>query len=363
MDSYLRLAVAEGVSPGLIPALLNPELNPEQILNDPPSDLPPAVRRRLQDPDLQRTAEAWLEAAAKADCTVLTPNDPRYPDQLQSVPLRPLVIFARGDLEQLNYNGLRLAVVGSRTPTPYGQAAARAFTDAIARAGIPLWSGLAMGIDATAHKACIRNEIPTVAVLAGGLDQIYPAQHEQLAERIVDTGGLLISELPPGHRPQRGHFPRRNRILACATHATLVVEAGLASGSLHTARFAVDAGGTVFAVPGPYTSPRSRGCHRLLSDGATLAASPEELLRDLGVEASMHAEDSTKSTLELQSSADEIAILASLELGPRPVDFVRREARLDDETFFKALFDLAERRVVQHLPGSMIALQKVGVRE
>ncbi|WP_363317785.1 DNA-processing protein DprA, partial [uncultured Amphritea sp.] len=136
------------------------------------------------------------------------------PARLVDHPLRPILLFARGNLQLLAPERCGIAIVGSRTPTPYGEAAAHDFAGAIAAAGVPIWSGLAAGVDALAHRAALRQGSPTVAVLAGGLDRVYPAGHVALADRIVATNGLLISESPPGLRAQRGHFPRRNRILA-----------------------------------------------------------------------------------------------------------------------------------------------------
>jgi len=192
-------------------------------------------------------------------------------------------------------------------------------------------------------------------VLAGGLDRIYPAQHGALCERILRQGGLCLSELPPGARPQRGHFPRRNRILAHAAEAVLVVEAGLASGSLYTARFAAEAGVPVFAVPGPYTSSRSRGCHRLIEDGAMLASDPADLLRHLGVSVACRAGGDPRVARALDVSADEAAILAVLERGPRPADLVRRETGLADERFLVAVLNLHQKRLAVELPGDLLA--------
>jgi DNA processing protein len=283
MDPYLLLAAAEGLGPGIAAALLDPDADPERILRDPPPRLPPAVRARLSARGaLERTAGGWLEDAARLGLQVLTA--PSYPARLQRAPLRPLALFARGDLTLLDPHRVRtLTIVGSRTPTAYGIAATNDFATACARAGLVLWSGLALGVDGIVHECALTAGTPTVAVLAGGLADVYPRAHADLAERIVAAGGLWLSELPPRLRATRGHFPRRNRILATATPAVLVTEAGLSSGSLHTAWFAAEAGNEVFAVPGAYTSPRSRGCHHLVNEGAALARDPEDLLRRLEI--------------------------------------------------------------------------------
>lgn len=341
MDPHVLLAVAEGCGPGMVTALLDPERAPADLLRDPPP-LPTAAATRLgATADLRRTAEEWLIRARATGCQVLTPNDPRYPERLRGAPLRPNVLFAQGDVAALTDARVALAIVGSRTPTPYGESAARDFAAAVARAAVVVWSGLAVGIDGLAHGEALAAESPTVAVLAGGLDAIYPASHTELAASIAARGGVLLSEAPPGQRARRGHFPRRNRILAAATHGVLVIEAGLRSGSIHTANFATHVGVPVFAVPGPYQGQRSIGCHHLISDGARIALSPEHLLRELGVALALDDPEASGHALDL--SADEEAILRALRSGPRPVDLVQRETGLAEDRFLVAVFGLARK--------------------
>ncbi|MBX3464890.1 MAG: DNA-processing protein DprA, partial [Planctomycetes bacterium] len=293
-------------------------------------------------------AAAVRAAAARHGLTLLTPADPAWPPRLAEAPLRPLVLFVRGDPAALA-RAPSLAVVGSRTPTPYGVAAASELAATLAAAGAVLWSGLARGIDAIAHEAAIAAGTPTVAVLAGGLDTIYPPEHHDLARRLVAGGGCLVGELPPGRRARRGHFPRRNRWLAIGSQAVVVVEASLASGALHTARAAADAATDVFAVPGPWTSERSQGCHRLLAEGAGIVEDPESLLRALGL-----ARGTTPpEALAIAGSADAAAIVRALGPGPRPGDLLQRECGLERGAFLRALFALETQRRVRRLPGDL----------
>ena len=352
VDPFLLLAIAEGCDEAPVEALLQPDLDPEQLLREPPSDLPPRVLRRLGDPGLRTRAEAMQAQATVLGLHVLTPSHPQYPARLQEAPLRPLLLFARGNVAALHEQRLHVAVVGSRTPTPYGRAAATDFAGALARAGVVLWSGLARGIDAEAHGQSVLSKVPGVAVLAGGLDAIYPPEHGKLAADLVASSGCLLSEAPPGLVARRGHFPRRNRILAGACTAVLVVEAGLGSGSLITARCGADAGATVFAVPGPYGSERSRGCHRLIADGGQIAVEPAELLRELGLQPAPSGE----VALQLQCSADEQALLSALQSGPRPSDLAMRESGLERATFLRALMSLRTRGQVRVMPGDLLAL-------
>jgi DNA processing protein len=355
MDPHLLVAAAEGFAPGLVAALLDPAADPRLLLEDPPASLPPAVRLRLRGRDeLKAIVSTWLEDAERLQLRVLTPADALYPDGLRRAPLRPLVLFARGNVHLLEARASRaITIVGSRTPTAYGLAAAADFATACARAGLVLWSGLALGVDGTAHQCALAAGTPTVAVLAGGLAEIYPRAHAPLAEEILARGGLWLAEPPPRLRAHRGHFPRRNRILAAATSAVLVVEAGLASGSLHTAWFAAEAGTPVFAVPGAYTSPRSRGCHQLIAEGALIARDPEDLLRSLDLL------PAAAGSAPPGCGADELAILRLVEVGPQPEDLVWRESGIERVRFLRAVMSLTDRGLVQTLPGGFLARRLV----
>src|SRR5262249_33513864 len=174
----------------------------------------------------------------------------------------------------------QLAMVGSRSPTPVGRATAREFAAWFAGAGLTVTSGLAVGIDAASHEGALAGGGETIAVYATGLDRVYPAEHAALAQRIR-ARGALVSEFPPRTPPLRGHFPRRNRVIAGLSLGTLVVEAARESGSLITARAAVDAGREVFAIPGSIHSPLARGCHQLIKNGAKLVEEGMDVLSEL----------------------------------------------------------------------------------
>lgn len=349
-DAYLMLAIAEGFGEGLVTALLAPDLDPRRILAEPPEPpaLPPRVAQRLRLGDLAARAAALRTEAERLGFAVLTPESDGWPPRLRDAPLRPLVLFVRGDPTAL-LRTPSAAVVGSRTPTPYGIATASELSATLAQAGVALWSGLARGIDGIAHAACVAAGTPTVAVLAGGLDRVYPPEHATLAQQIVDGGGCLVGELPPGHRARRGHFPRRNRLIAAGCQAVLVIEASLASGALHTARFAAETDADVFAVPGPWTSERSQGCNRLIAEGAGIVEDPVTLLRALG----LASDRSAGEALAMHWSADEHALLRALRPGARPGDLLQRESGLDRGAFLRALFALESRRAVRRLAGDL----------
>jgi DNA processing protein len=218
---------------------------------------------------------AWLQ---KPGHHLITWDDARYPALLRDIPSPPAALFADGDIECLWFP--QLAIVGSRNPTAGGIENARAFALELVERGLGITSGLAAGIDGTAHAAALEAGGCTVAVTGTGLDRVYPAANRRLAAAIRKQG-VLVSEFPPGTKPQRSHFPSRNRIISGLALGVLVIEAGLNSGSLITARLASEQGREVFALPGSIHNPLSRGCHRLIRDGANLVESAADILQEL----------------------------------------------------------------------------------
>lgn len=218
----------------------------------------------------------WLHRAQHRH--ILVPEDPLYPKQLHDVKAAPPILFVAGNPELLNEP--QLAMVGSRTPTTYGKDNAQAFAHYLAKHGITITSGLALGIDAISHQGALEAGGHTIAVIATGLDIMYPAKNRSLAERIVEQG-VIVSEFPIGVKPQAQNFPRRNRIISGLSLGTLVVEAALQSGSLVTAQHALEQGREVFAIPGSIHSPLAHGCHRLIRQGAKLVETAADILEEL----------------------------------------------------------------------------------
>lgn len=241
----------------------------------------PVAAQALAAPDASagarlQQAQDWLGVDPARQ--VLTLGDPGYPEPLLHGGDPPLMLFLEGRAALLHKPAV--AVVGSRQATPQGLAHARQFAAALSQAGVTVVSGLAAGIDGAAHEGALPGEGATVAVIGTGPDIVYPRRHHGLWQRIRQAG-LVVSEHAPGTPALAHHFPHRNRIIAGLTRATLVVEATLKSGSLITARLAMEAGREVFAVPGSILSAQSRGCHELIRQGAQLVESPEEILRTL----------------------------------------------------------------------------------
>lgn len=214
-----------------------------------------------------------------ADQYLITYEDESYPTYLKAIDDPPLILFVRG-----NFNALQqpqLAMVGSRNPSRSGIKNAEYFAYHLASAGLAITSGLALGIDGAAHRGVLNAKGVTLAVFGTGLKSIYPCQHERLANEIVEKNGVLISELPLASPPRPWHFPRRNRIISGLSKGVLIVEAALQSGSLITARLALEQGREVFAIPGSIHSPQSRGCHLLIKQGAKLVENINDILEEI----------------------------------------------------------------------------------
>jgi DNA processing protein len=217
----------------------------------------------------------WLSSAAHH---LIPWNSDRFPPLLKDIPSPPAALYVDGDPDILWQP--QLAVIGSRNPTAGGKDNARDFATELARRGMTITSGLAAGIDSEAHTAALDAGKTTVAVMGTGLDRIYPASSRELALRIREAG-VMVSELPPGTGAKRSHFPARNRIISGLSMGVLVIEAGLRSGTLITARLAGNQGRDVFALPGSIHNPMSKGCHRLIRDGAKLVETVEEIMQEI----------------------------------------------------------------------------------
>jgi DNA processing protein len=277
LEAWLRL-IRLRVSDAARGRLLARHGSPARALAAAPTELSggadsPPVREGARD-SLERDLE-WL---ARPGHHLITVNDPRYPRQLAEIADPPVALFVNGDPALLSRP--QLAIVGSRNPTPGGIELAREFSGLLARAGLLITSGLAIGIDGAAHEGALDADCPTVALAACGPDRIYPSRHRALAARMAENGAV-VTAYPTGTPPKREHFPSRNRLISGMSLGTLVVEAVPKSGSLITAYCALEQNREVFAVPGSVRSPLSRGCHALIKQGAKLVESVDDVLCEL----------------------------------------------------------------------------------
>ena len=281
--AWLRLSASPGIGARRVHQLLEHFAGPAEILRAKPGMLRAAglesdAVAALQAPDEDAVSRAlgWLQAEPQNH--LLTVRDAAYPSRLKQLHDAPPLLFVRGSPELLE--DPLIAIVGSRNPSPTGRDNAYDFSSHLGRCGLGIVSGLALGIDGQAHLAALQSGAPTIAVCATGLDQVYPPQHAKLAEDIT-RAGALVSEFYPGTPPRRENFPRRNRIISGLSIGLLVVEAGLRSGSLISARLAGEQSREVFAIPGSIHNPMSRGCHRLIKQGAKLVESGQDILTEL----------------------------------------------------------------------------------
>jgi len=297
-------------------------------------------------------AEAELSLCGTAGVRVLPRDDPEYPTSLQNIPDPPALLYIKGRLEPRDQ--LAIAIVGSRHCTPYGARIAERLAAALARTGFTVVSGLARGIDAAAHRGAVKAGGRTVAVLANGLASVYPPEHEDLARSIVEAGGLL-SEMPMRQSPLAGLFTQRNRIISGLALGVVVVEATPRSGSLSTAHHAVEQNRDVFAVPGPVDSLSSRGCHRLIRDGAKLVETVDDILEELGPLISEVRTDPSEPPVrhpaELALSDNERSLLGQLDDQATGVDDLIARTGLTAAQVMATLSVLELKRLVQRLPG------------
>ncbi|KTD40846.1 DNA-processing protein DprA [Legionella parisiensis] len=271
--------------------------------------LPFALAHTIAGFDLSLVQEdlSWLAAAD--DHHILTWDSPEYPALLKEITDPPIVLYAKGQLSCLNQPAL--AVVGSRNPTVTGSENARQFAKAIASQGVTIVSGLALGVDAQAHMGCLEAGGQTIAVLGTGIDRIYPHRHTSLSQKITQNG-LLLSEFCLKSPPTAGHFPRRNRIISGLSLCTLVVESAIKSGSLITARMALEQNRDVLAIPGSIHNPLARGCHYLLQQGAKLVTSVVDVLEELQIETEEQTVD--KPILSLASGNKNLVKFIGFEM-------------------------------------------------
>jgi DNA processing protein len=302
-------------------------------------------------------ALAELKAGRRAGARLICAGSPAYPADLAEIADAPAVLWALGDLSLLARP--RVALVGARNASSLGLRMARRLAEGLGAAGITVVSGLARGIDAEAHRAALATG--TIGVQAGGIDVIYPLENADLAAQMA-TQGLRLSEQPPGMAPKAQHFPQRNRIISGLSCAVVVVEAAARSGSLLTAKDALDQGREVMAVPGHPMDGRAWGCNMLIRDGAVLVRGAEDILQTLGLEAagppaSPAPARATPPATPRSTAPDDIAqrILTMLGPSPTPEDQVIRDLGLEAAALAGPLLDLEMEGKVQRHAGGLLS--------
>lgn len=272
--------------------------------------------------DARRRIEPSQEVAllTRRDVSALTWDDADYPEALRHIDRSPPVLYVRGTL--LPEDEIAVAVVGTRHASPYGREVAHNVATELARNGVTVVSGLAIGVDTVAHRAALDAGGRTIAVLGSGVDQLYPLQNRQLGEEIIRSGAI-VSDYPLGARPEARNFPPRNRIISGLSRAVVIVEAGERSGALITAEFAAEQGRDLWAVPGSILTPGSAGANRLIREGASPLISMDDLLRTLEIERRT-AQRTARTTIPVDNQ--ESALLSLLAFEPRHLDDIVRAA-------------------------------------
>ncbi|GHT23574.1 DNA polymerase III [Planctomycetales bacterium] len=278
-------------------------------------------------------------------------QDERYPKQLKTIIDPPPLLYVQGQI--LLRDELSIAVIGTRRSTSYGNRLAEKLTAALVSNGISIIGGLALGIDGIAHRTALQNGGRTLAVLGGGLKKIYPPEHIQLAEEIVQSGGALVSEYPPLHPPAKWTFPQRNRIISGLSLGVLVVEAPLKSGAMISARMAGEQGRDVFAVPGQIDSAASRGCHKLIKDGAFLTESADDILDVLGLLRQPLFIEKTEPPMrhpnEVSLNEIEQTVLQHIQTAATEIEAVVSQSHLALHQILTALDVLKRKRMIRQL--------------
>ncbi|VXC61686.1 DNA protecting protein DprA [Burkholderia sp. 8Y] len=378
--AWLRLAHAKGLRPLALRTLLGTFGGPLHVLSESFAALaratdesaakavtaPPADIEGVPFDDYIECVRDWASAPGNR---LLTLADAEYPQALLTMPDPPPVLYVKGRLDVLQSRAV--AIVGSRNATPQGAEDARRFARALSDAGLAVVSGLALGIDAAAHRGALDGGAGTIAVIGTGADLVYPAQNHTLAHEIARDGAIL-SEWPLGTPARSANFPQRNRLIAGLSGGVLIVEAAMRSGSLITARLAAEIGRDVFAIPGSIHAPLSQGCHRLIKQGAKLVETPEDVLEEFGFPAA-HAPASARRGRPRAPSAswaaarlpadaptdapinaatdDAERVLAALGHAPATLEILAERTDLDGAALQGALLQLELAGLAAALPG------------
>ena len=361
LHHYLLLSMIPGVGPRIRQTLLARFESPEKILAAPTDRLRevpgvgPKLARAITSADRNIDIDAQLDFCRRNAVQIVPEYHQQYPPALKEIDDPPGLLFLRGTLSPSD--SLAVAIVGTRHATHYGLRQAERLAAGLARAGFTVVSGLARGIDAAAHRGALAAGGRTLAVLGSGVLNIYPPEHDMLAEEVLQSGALL-SESPPLATPRTGSFPQRNRIISGLSLGTVIVEAGARSGALITARLATEQNREVFAVPGRIDDRSAQGCHRLLRDGATLVESVDDILDQLGPLAQpAQKEDGTEvhHPAELQLNELEKKILASIGKDPTSVDQLVADTGLPVSRVLSTLSVLEMRRLIRRITGTTVA--------
>ncbi len=350
-----------GIGPRILTDLLDSFGSPQAILAGSQAELTavPGVgstlATRIRHAQDHVAAQSIIDWCAAHNVDILLQSDAAYPRCLRELNDAPPLLFSQGKLEP--QDGLAVAIVGTRHATVYGRRQAERLAYGLARAGVTIVSGLARGIDTSAHQGALDAGGRTIAVLGGGLGKLYPPENEGLAQAVA-AGGAVISEYRPDASPRGGMFPQRNRLISGLSMAVVVVEAPDRSGALITARLAAEQGREVLALPGPVNGRASQGCNQLIRDGATLIRGPEDVLEDLGpAVASIKTESghTVRNGSELLLNEQERQVLEAIEPQSTAIDAIVSRSGLPVQRVLATISVLESRKLVRRLSGQYVS--------
>jgi len=314
----------------------------------------------LISPDWQRI-EDIIEATKSCGGVIVSYSDGAYPSLLKQIYDPPLVLFTKGNVQCLN--AAQVAIVGSRNSSAHAREAAFDFSHYLANQGVVITSGLALGIDASAHKGVIAANEKTIAVVATGIDKVYPSRHKKLSQDIIANKGCIVSEFLPGTEPKPGHFPKRNRIISGLSQGVLVVEATIKSGSLITARCALEQNREVFALPSNINNPQAKGCHWLIKQGAKLVDDVADIIEELklpadnGLNLNRNKDKDKESKKTCEQGLCNDPMLASVGYEITPVDTVVSRSKLPIDVVLTRLTMLELKGLVTAVPGGYLRVK------
>lgn len=357
----LRLSMLPGIGPRTLAALLERFDDPRSVLSASGPELAsvsgvgPKLIHAIRTADHHVDVDGIVNWCRDNDTHILCLGASNYPRSLEDLVDAPPILFCHGEITP--EDEIAIAIVGTRHATTYGLKQAERFGYALAKAGVTVVSGLARGIDGAAHEGALNGGGRTIAVLGGGLNQMYPSEHKGLAAAVA-ADGAVISEYAPDAKPRGGMFPQRNRLIAGLSLATLVIEAPDRSGALITARLAGEQNREVMALPGPVTSRASRGCNQLIRDGATLVQTIDDVLEALGpMSQSVETDDGreVRNASELALNDMERAVLDAIEETSTPIDQVIAKSELPAHRVIATISVLEMRRLVRRLSGQYVS--------
>jgi DNA processing protein len=358
LEALLQLAHVEDIGSRSLTRLINHFGSPEKVLAASKTELEtvegisPRRAAAIQRGANRQVVEQQVNFISRYGVKVVTLWDDDFSPKLREVDFDPTpILYVRGNAELLNTKAL--SIVGTRSFTPYGETVVREIVEGLAGSGFTIVSGLASGIDGLAHAAALEFGLPTLAVFGCGVERIYPPSNAELGRKILENNGAFVSEFPFGTEPNRGNFPRRNRIIAGLSLGTLVVEAGEKSGALITALIAADLGREVMAIPGSVHNPKSRGCHAVIQKGAALIENAEQVLQLLKVGATPKpAAPDQAELLEPDLPEDEKRIWNLLTFGDGlHVDSIADTLNFSVAEVLGSLLMMELKGIVRQLPG------------